>query len=262
MAEADGFPYHLVLGAARAAGEGLRARFADPGGIKVYEKSRFDVYTDADMRAEDTIYGILRQETPSYAFLLEENGLVGDPGAEFRWTVDPLDGTKNFLHGIPLYAVSIALERRIGGAWQAIAGLTYAPETETVYYAEAGKGAFVESRGTRVPLAMKGPRYAFHRLAHLSALPSPRGAATAAKLRAKGFSFRDFGSTALSLAFMAEDKLDATMLSDVKRWDVAAGLLLVREAGGVVTDGDGGERIEDGGVLLAGNKEAYGDMAG
>ncbi|MET0155295.1 MAG: inositol monophosphatase [Rickettsiales bacterium] len=249
------FPFVAMEEAARLAGEGLKNSFSSVGRLKVYEKSRFDVYSDADVQAEDDVFSVLSRSAPSYGFLMEERGKIvgGDPNV--RWTVDPLDGTKNFLHGIPLYAVSLALEKYADGLWRSVAGLTYMPAQGTLYYAEEKFGAYaIDNNAMPRRLAMRGPLHSTHRLASLGHTPAPHIAQT---LRRQGFSFREMGAATLSFALLAEDKLDAVSLPNAKRWDIAAGVALVREAGGVVTCLKGNMNFDDGASVAAGNKETH-----
>lgn len=223
-----------MIHAATAAGDRLLEDFADLGALEIqHKKGPGDPFTVADTRAEATVKGLLHAARPAYGFLGEEGGLAPGEDAEHLWVVDPLDGTVNFLRGLPLWAVNVALAR----AGEVVAGVTYVPPLGEMYWAEAGRGAYLNGRPIRVastrrledatiavgiPFAGK-PRQAqfMHEIAQLT----PRVA-----------SVRRLGAGAVDTAFVACGRLDAYWEQSVSPWDMAAGAVLVREAGGVVTD--------------------------
>jgi myo-inositol-1(or 4)-monophosphatase len=223
-----------MIAAARAAGERLMVDFAELSSFEVQLKNGpGDPFTEADLRAEATVRHLLHQAEPSFGFLGEEGGLVAGEDPDHVWMVDPLDGTMNFVRGVPLFAVNIALAQ----AGQVIAGVTYVPALEEMFWAEKGRGAFLNGRPIRVaetqrledavvaigiPFAGK-PRQA--QFAHEIGLITPRVA-----------SVRRLGAGAIDTAYVACGRFDAFWEQVVSPWDMAAGAILVTEAGGLVTD--------------------------
>ncbi|HEY1979875.1 MAG TPA: inositol monophosphatase family protein, partial [Xanthobacteraceae bacterium] len=206
--------------------------------------------TAADRRAEEIVREELAKARPDYGFLGEEGGATAGTDKSHRWIVDPLDGTTNFLHGIPHFAVSIALER--DGA--IVAGLVYNPANDDTFIAERGKGAFLNDRRIRVAarqnmadavIACGLPHYGRGDLA------LARHEIAAAQQHYAGL--RRYGAAALDLAWIAAGRLDAYWERDLSPWDMAAGIILVREAGGFATDIDGGDEIFAKKQIVAGN---------
>jgi myo-inositol-1(or 4)-monophosphatase len=203
--------------------------------FSVREKGRFDLVTEADVASQETIRGIVLGAFPDHGFLGEEGGGVEPAGSGFRWIVDPLDGTTNYVHRVPQFAVSVALECR----GELIAAAVYDPTADECYTAAAGQGAFLNGR----PIQVSG----VDRLEHaLVAVSFPANIArNAADITAfievllASQSVRRMGSAALNLAYVAAGRFDGCFATETKSWDVAAGWLLVREAGGIVADVDG-----------------------
>jgi len=199
----------------------------------------------------------LAKARPDYGFLGEEGGARAGTDASHRWIVDPLDGTTNFLHGIPHFAVSIALERN--GA--IVAALTFNPANDELFVAERGKGAFLNDRRIRVAarkrlaeavVACGLPHYGRGNLA------LARHEIAAAQQHFAGL--RRYGAATLDLAWVAAGRLDAYWERDLSPWDLAAGMLLVREAGGFVTDLDGGDAVLTKGQVAAGNDTMHREL--
>ncbi|MDT9597472.1 inositol monophosphatase family protein [Sphingosinicella rhizophila] len=246
--------------AARKAAPRLRRDFGEVEQLQVSRKGPADFVSLADKRAEDVIVEELRHARPDWRLTLEEGGSIdGDP-AKPRWIVDPLDGTTNFLHGIPHFAISIAVEDPMGpgGRPEITQGLVYQPLTDESFWAEKGRGAWLNERrlrvsarrdladaliATGVPWKGRGDLARFERI--LDAF-SPEVAG-----------IRRFGSAALDLAWVAAGRYDGYWEEDLQYWDMAAGLLLVREAGGFVTDYKGGDRGIAGGQILAANDQLH-----
>jgi myo-inositol-1(or 4)-monophosphatase len=234
----------VMANAAQKAAKRLLRDFAEVEQLQVSIKGPSDFVTLADTRAEQTLYEELDKARPGYAFLMEESGHRGSDNWAWRWVIDPLDGTTNFLHGIPHWAISIGLERRLpDGGSELAAGLIYAPTTDELYWAEKGAGAFVNDHRLRVsarreladavfatgiPFAAVTPA---HRLAFARTLGSLMPAVAG---------IRRFGSAALDLAWVAAGRYDGYWELGLKPWDCSAGLLIVREAGGYATDPAGG----------------------
>ena len=226
--------------AARKAAPKLRRDFNEVANLQVSRKGPADFVSQADRTAEATLRDELHKARPDYGFLLEEAGEVeGKPGVP-RFIVDPLDGTTNFLHGIPHFAISIAVEE----AGQIIAGLVHQPLTDESFWAERGRGAWLQDKRLRVSsrrdladcLIATGTPWLGH-----GDLPEWQRITDAIAPTVSGI--RRFGSAALDLAWVAAGRFDGYWERDVKPWDIAAGILLVREAGGYVTDYRGGERV-------------------
>jgi myo-inositol-1(or 4)-monophosphatase len=254
-------PYSAVLNvmikAARRAGRALKRDLGEVEHLQVSLKGPRNFVTAADRRAEEVVREELAKARPDYGFLGEEGGTHFGADKTHRWIVDPLDGTTNFLHGIPHFAVSIALER--GGA--IVAGVVYNPANDEMFLAERGKGAFLNDRRLRVAarqrlneaiVACGMPHYGRGDLA------LARHEIAAAQQHFAGL--RRYGAATLDLAWVAAGRLDAYWERDLSPWDLAAGSLLVREAGGFVSDLDGGEAIFAKGQIVAGNETMHREL--
>jgi myo-inositol-1(or 4)-monophosphatase len=242
--------------AVRKAAPRLRRDFNEVANLQVSRKGPADFVSVADKRAEETIVEELRHARPDWGMLLEEGGTVeGDP-TKPRWIVDPLDGTSNFLHGIPHFCISIAVEdpRGPGGRPEITHGMVYQPLTDEGFWAEKGRGAWVQGNRLRVSgrreltdcLIATGIPFLGHgnfgEWSRIFGAIAPEVAG-----------IRRFGSAALDLAWVAAGRYDAFWESGLKPWDVAAGLLIVKEAGGYVTDFRGQDRALEKGEVLAAN---------
>jgi len=254
-------PYSAVINvmikAAYRAGRSLKRDLGEVENLQVSLKGPRNFVTAADRRAEEIVREELAKARPDYGFLGEEGGARAGADANHRWIVDPLDGTTNFLHGIPHFAVSIALERN--GA--IVAGLTYNPANDELFVAERGKGAFLNDRRIRVAarktlaeavVACGLPHYGRGDLA------LARNEIAAAQQHFAGL--RRFGAATLDLAWIAAGRFDAYWERDLSPWDLAAGLILVREAGGFVTDLDGGDAVLTKGQVAAGNDTMHREL--
>jgi myo-inositol-1(or 4)-monophosphatase len=219
----------------RSAGELLLSYY---GRVEAREKGPSDLVTEADLASQRLIAGQLAEAFPDHTLLAEEEGVLPDPDCPWRWIVDPLDGTVNFAHNFPIWTVSIGLEHR-GGL---VAGAIYAPLTGTMWSASLGGGASVDGRPARVSRAD-----ALERCLIAAAFPTQFGPDAHRQLALMGrysdgtHSVRRSGSTAWNLAQLASGGCDVTFGTHVNPWDVAAGVLIVREAGGRVTALDGGD---------------------
>jgi myo-inositol-1(or 4)-monophosphatase len=243
--------------AARKAGQRLRRDFGEVEHLQVSRKGPADFVSKADRRAERTIYEELKAARPDWGFLLEESGEIDMDPAKTRWIVDPLDGTSNFLHGIPHFAVSIAAQEVLpdGSGWgDVIAGLVYQPVTDESFWAEKNRGAWVQDRRLRV----SGRRRLDESLI-ATGIPFA-GAGNPAEWNAiyqalapQVAGIRRFGSAALDLAWVAAGRYEGFWESGLQLWDSAAGCLLVREAGGFVTDWRGRSEPICAAQVLAGN---------
>ncbi len=243
---------NVMTAAAIKAGRGLKRDFGEVENLQVSVKGPGDFVTAADKRAEKTIFEELSKARPGYSFILEEGGVIEGSDKSHTWHIDPLDGTSNFLHGLPVFAISIALERE----GQLVAGLVYNPATDEMFVAEKGQGAYFNNRRMRVaarrtladsmvacgipPLAGQRHHEAFKR--ELSAGMAKIG------------NIRRMGAAALDLAMVACGRFDAYWERGINSWDVAAGIVLVREAGGFVTDLSGGADMLTKGEICVGNE--------
>lgn len=233
--------------AARSVGSLLRRHAGRPSRVGT-KQHRVDLVTNLDREAERVIRGRLRRAFPAVGFLGEEHGARGGAGA--RWIVDPIDGTMNFVHGVPMFAVSIGLE--VGG--RLAAGVIYDPMREELFTAIRGRGARLNGRRIRVSptpalsdsLLATGFNAAFRR----NHQPYLRWFTI---LESRSHAVRRMGSTAICLAYVAAGRLDGFYERDLKAWDVAAGLLLVEEAGGRTSKLDGSPAELSDGRLLATN---------
>ena len=239
-----------MIDAARKAARGLARDFGEVTELQVSKKGAADFVSAADLKSEQVLFEMLSKARPGYGFLMEERGVVEGTDKSHRWIVDPLDGTTNFLHAIPYFAINIALERE--GA--VVAAVTYNPITNEMFWAEKGKGAYVSDRrlrvaartrleeavlGTGIPFLGHGQHARFLKELH--------------QISQRVAGVRRFGSAALDLAWVAAGRLDGFWERDLQPWDIAAGLLLVTEAGGRVTDVDGGDEMLAKGSVVAGN---------
>ena len=243
--------------AARKAGSKLRRDFGEVEHLQVSKKGPADFVSRADRAAERTLYDELLKARPDWGFLMEEAGeIAGAPGKP-RWVVDPLDGTTNFLHGIPHFAISIAVqEPRLGGeGWgDIVAGLVYQPITDQSFWAERGRGAWLHDARLRVSArrhlseALIATGIPFHGHGDMAQWSRIFGA-----VAPEVSGIRRFGVASLDLAWVAAGRFDGFWESHLQPWDVAAGILLVREAGGFVSDFRGGDRPMDRAEYLAAN---------
>ena len=242
--------------AARKAAPRLRRDFNEVQHLQVSRKGPADFVSQADERAEATLIEELRHARPDWGFLVEETGTIdGDPDKP-RWIIDPLDGTSNFLHGIPHFAISIAVEDPHGsqGKPEITHGLIYQPLTDESFWAEKGRGAWLQDQRLRVsarrdlPDALIATGIPF--LGHGDFAQWSRIFGAVAPEVA---GIRRLGSAALDLAWVAAGRFDGFWESNLKPWDVAAGMILIREAGGFVTDFRGGDRPMERNEFLAGN---------
>ncbi|MBI1366172.1 MAG: inositol monophosphatase [Alphaproteobacteria bacterium] len=244
----------VMMNAARKAARGLRRDFGEIEALQVSKKGASDFVTAADMRAEQTIYEELSRARPKYGFVMEERGEIEGADNSNRWIVDPLDGTTNFLHGLPQFAISIALERDR----QPYAGVVYNPATDELFWAEKGEGAFVNDRRIRVSGRRDLESALFATGLPFKGRPGrERSLKEADRVLSETAGIRRFGAAALDLAYVAAGRFDAYWERGLNNWDVAAGVVLVREAGGVVTEIEGGARPALTGSILAANAEIY-----
>jgi myo-inositol-1(or 4)-monophosphatase len=244
----------VMANAAHKAARRLLRDFNEVEQLQVSVKGPSDFVSQADLRAEQTLREELNKARPGYAFLMEESGASGSANWAWRWVVDPLDGTTNFLHGIPHWAISIGLERRLPEGSEIAAGLVYAPAVDEMFWAEKGVGAFVNERRLRVSARRELKEAVFATGIPFAAVAPQRRLAfarTLGSLMPQVAGIRRFGAAALDLAWVAAGRYEGFWELGLKPWDIAAGVLLVREAGGFVTDPAGGEPRDAGDVVAA-----------
>lgn len=237
-------PHMMVMqNAAQKAARGLLRDFNEVEMLQVSVKGPGDFVSQADLRAESTIRAELEKARPGYAFLMEESGSSGSDNWSWRWIVDPLDGTTNFLHGIPHWAISIALQKRHeNGEVEIVSGLVYNPVANEMFWAEKGIGTYLNERRLRV-----SARRDMYQAVFATGIPfaistekTRQGfVQTVQSLMPQIAGLRRFGAAALDLAWVAAGRYEGFWEMGLKPWDVAAGLILVREAGGHVSDPQG-----------------------
>jgi myo-inositol-1(or 4)-monophosphatase len=242
---------NVMVAAARKAARGLRRDFGEVEKLQVSLKGPANFVSAADHRAEETLRAELARARPGYGFLGEEGGRQEGSDKTHCWIVDPLDGTTNFLHGIPHFAISIALERDE----TIVAGIVYNPINEELFVAERGKGAFLNDQRLRVAARRRLSEAVIAcGLPHLGRGDLAQFREEFAIVQEKVAGLRRFGAATLDLAWIAAGRLDAYWERNLSAWDIAAGLILVREAGGFASDTDGGDDMFAKREILAGNE--------
>lgn len=241
---------NVMIEAARKAGRSLARDFGEVEYLQVSSKGPGDFVSNADHRAEEVIYDYLTKARPGYSFLMEEKGSVEGSDKTNRFIIDPLDGTLNFLHGQPHYAVSIGLERD----GQLVAGVVFDVSRNEIFWAETGRGAWLGQRKLRVAgrkkldqavLATGAPWFGKSTETHMQ---FSRELSTIAPTIA---GIRRNGSAALDLAWVACGRFDGFWERGLNQWDIAAGIVLVREAAGIVTEIDGKDMLQTGSIIAS-----------
>lgn len=252
---------NVMVSASRKAARGLARDFGEVENLQVSVKGPSDFVSTADHKAERTLQQELSKARPRFGFLMEEGGeIVGEDSAN-RWIIDPLDGTTNFLHGIPHFAISIALERD----GQIVAGVIHNPITDELYFAERGQGAFLiapyterrlrVSARSQLDLAVIGTG-----IPHRGRGDHERYTGQLGRVMAQVAGVRRMGAASLDLAYVAAGRFDAYWEEGLQPWDMAAGLLLVTEAGGVAMATDGSQDAMRTGSPLVSNRKLQGPM--
>ena len=247
----------VMTDAVMKASRSLKRDFGEVENLQVSRKGPGDFVSAADRKAEQILRDALEKARPGYGFIMEEGGTVTGTDPNHRWHIDPLDGTTNFLHGIPQFAISVGLERD----GQIVAGVIYDPIKDELFIAEKGKGAYLNNRRIRVaartemaeavigcglPHMAKGDHGLF--MKELMAVMGNVGG------------MRRLGAAALDLAYVACGRLDAYWERGVNSWDVSAGMLLVREAGGYLSDVDGGGDPLNARSIACGNEALHREL--
>lgn len=243
---------NVMIEAAEKAGRALIRDFGEVENLQVSKKGPGDFVSTADLKSEKIIRTLLQKARPKFGFLLEEGGEEKGEEAGTRWIADPLDGTTNFLHGIPHWSVTVALEKDK----EIVAGVIYDPIRDEMFWAEKGLGAYMNSRQIRVSgrTSLRDSAIAaypghYERPEHLLKLAKNDGA-----------DIRTFGSCCLDLAYVAAGRMDGVLVDHLRPWDKAAGGLLVREAKGIATDIKGGKDFAHGQGIVAGNTAVHAEI--
>lgn len=247
---------NVMVKAAEKAAKSLLHDFNEVENLQVSVKSLGDFVSTADTRAERIIRSELEKARPSYGFLMEEGGEIEGKDSRFRWIIDPLDGTTNFLHGVPHFCISIALECDK----EIICGVIYDPVKNELFWAERGAGAFLNQTRIRV-----SKRKNLNESLLATGIPFGEGAKKNLSLLLKQLDHimpfvsgvRRMGSAALDLAYVAAGRVDAYFETGISYWDIAAGIILVKEAGGYVTEIKGGDKVVENKNILASNEVLY-----
>ena len=243
---------NIAIMAARKAGGVILRHLDRLGTLTVANKSRNDYVSEVDRLAEEEIIRVIHKAYPEHGILAEESGRRN--GNDYQWIIDPLDGTTNYLHGFPQFAVSIALSNR-GKIEQ---GCVYDPLREELFTASRGSGAFLNDRRIRVSGAktlegtLLGTGFPFKQQQHLNAYLEMFKV-----LHRESAGIRRAGSAALDLAYVAAARLDGFWEIGLNPWDMAAGTLLIQEAGGMVSDFRGGDRFQESGNVVGGNPKVF-----
>lgn len=246
---------NVMTKAVMKASSKLLRDFGEVEQLQVSKKGTGSFVSSADLRVEETLIKELRLARPDYGIISEESeALPPEEGCQYTWIIDPLDGTNNFLHGIPHFAVAIALQKD----GETIAACIYDPTKDEMFCAEKGAGAFVNDKRLRVSAR-----------SHFSEALISTGPSFIQKNSQLNFSetlthnligFRRMGATSLDLAYVAAGRLDAFVEVNPLIWDTAAGALMVREAGGYVSEINGKERKNESGSILATNTKLHANL--
>lgn len=246
---------NIAIKAARRAGAIINRASFDLDKLTVRSKQHNDFVSEVDHAAEDAIIATLKEAYPQHAILAEESGASGE--SDYVWIIDPLDGTTNFLHGFPQYCVSIGMAHK----GVLTHGVVYDPNRNELYTASRGAGAFLNDRRIRVSKAIQlkealiGTGFPFRQLDQLDRY---LGMFRAVSHLAAGV--RRPGSAALDLAYVACGRYDAFWEMGLSQWDMAAGALLIKEAGGLVSDFEGGENYLEKGQIVAGTPKVFSQL--
>ena len=245
---------NVMVATVRKAARGLIRDFGEVENLQVSMKGTSDFVTSADVKTEKLLRAELEKARPGYGFLMEEGGEIGGRDTSHRWIIDPIDGTTNFIHGIPHFAISVGLERD----GDIIAGVIYEPITDQLFSAEKGGGAFLNDRRLRVSARRKLDEALFATGIPFQGRPGhAEFLSTAAKVMERTAGLRRMGAASLDMAYVAAGRYEGYWESGIKPWDIAAGIILVREAGGYVTDLKGGQDMLNSGGVVAGNDQLH-----
>jgi len=248
---------NVMVKAARRAGRSLKRDLGEVEHLQVSLKGPANFVSLADKRSEEMLYTDLAKARPGYGFIGEEGGNREGADKTHTWIVDPLDGTTNFLHGIAQFAISIALKRED----LIIAGVIYNPANEELYIAERGKGAFLNDQRIRVAGRRKlGECVIACGLPHIGRGDHELSRCEMAEIQNKVAGLRRFGAASLDMAFIAAGRLDGYWERNLQAWDMAAGQIIVREAGGIVSGFEGNDDALTSGNVICGNEYVHAEL--
>ncbi len=248
---------NVMVKAARRAGRSLKRDLGEIENLQVSLKGPANFVSAADRRAEEILYEELTKARPGYGFIGEEGGTRAGADKTNTWIVDPLDGTTNFLHGIPQFAISIALERE----GVLTAAVIYNPANDELYVAERGKGAFLNDQRLRVAARRRlDDSVIACGLPHIGRGDLELARRELAEMMGRVAGLRRFGAASLDLAFVAAGRLDGYWERNLSPWDMAAGIVLVREAGGIATGLTGNDDALSTGHIVCGNEAIHGAL--
>lgn len=249
--------YHVISGAIQKALRPLGRDFREIEKLQINKKGVADFVTSADIRTEKILIDNLKEARPKFGFITEETGIIAGKDKDHIWIIDPIDGTTNFMHGIPHFAIAIALQFK----GEVIAAITFNPITGEEFYAEKGKGTYLNGYRVRV-----SSRTSLESSLFATGLPFKgcEGLPLALKetelFLTETAGVRRFGAASLDLAYVACGRYEGYWERNLKIWDIAGGILLVNEAGGMISSLNKGEKPEDNGCILASNKVMHSDM--
>ena len=242
----------VMIAAVRKAARALQRDYGELANLQVSQKAPGDYVTAADRKCDKILREELLKARPGYSFLTEESGALKGTDPDHRFIIDPIDGTTNFMHAIPIFAITVALERR----GQIVAGVTYNPITDEMFTAEKGDGAYLNNKRLRVASRTDiHEAVVAYEIPHRGEKNLPLSRAEIGALQGKVVGIRGFGSAALELAYVAAGRVDAMVCRNLNLWDIAAGMLLVREAGGFLADCDSEANPADTGNIAAANAD-------
>jgi len=248
---------NVMRSAAMKAGRTLLRDFGEVEALQISQKGPADFVTAADIKVEKMLREELERARPDYCFVMEEGGIIEGADKTHRWYIDPIDGTTNFIHSLPQFAISIGLERE----GQLVAGIVYAPVLNEFFWAEKGRGAWLNDKRLRVAGRKKLSECIFatgipfaERAGHEKFLSE------LAHVMKRTAGVRRFGAASLDLAYVAAGRFDGFWERGLKPWDVAAGTLLVREAGGLVTDEAASNDVLYASAVMAANIDLHPEL--
>ncbi len=250
---------NVMVQAVAKAGRALSRDFGEVENLQVSVKGPAEFVTAADRRADETLIAELERARPGYSFLTEETGTVAGKDTAHRWIIDPLDGTTNFLHGIPIFAISVALERE----GTIVAGVVFNPVANELFVAERGGGAYLNDRRLRVAKRLElGDAVIATGIPHRGRTGHDEFHRELPGLMTKVAGIRRCGAAAIDLAWLAAGRFDGFWERGLLAWDMAAGILLVEEAGGIVSDLAGDRHMLETGEIVAGNNAIHARLLG
>lgn len=247
---------NVMVAAVRKATQRLPRDFNEVDQLQVTRKGAVNFVTEADLRTEKLLYQELSKARPKFGFLMEEAGEVQGEEGEYRWVIDPLDGTSNFVHAVPYFATSVGVEHITANGTEIIAGVIYDIIHNELFVTEKGKGAFVNNRRLKTSIRTRD-YYFVTGTAKFKNQFSPYCSELAREADQMEAVIRRTGSASLDLAYVAAGRYDAAWYPHLQKWDMAAGILLIKEAGGIVGQLGGEGDAYQSGAILAASENAY-----